>query len=422
MIKGTNTDCKITDISVVGSTATITCLFFASATTDKPTGVRFYLYDVNSEEKYLIDNTAYWIDSINAYETNLLNVNVNGYKETRITIDITNDNKSPMQKDRWYRKCYLILANVEDLYTRALWSSDTLDLVSEPVELPDIKNLVIYNKPTTSGNISLNKLYIDFTYAYKTESDFNYNNSNLKTVAIIKSISTGNILEQIESTTKEKMLLESTSGYEYNKPILVELYITNLKGEILKSITYIYKPFIKRAYGYIKTNKGIKKIRQIVVKKEATVVSNPNNLAVKINFSTPIYAHFDRIKYTKRLFNPNTEQDEEYTFYKCLLHIDTFLSDTDFDFVMFTVNRDNITLSQKTDEDSNVIILQDDTNPRIDTERILYGINATYKSEAYTKTIGIRPNKTIVCSPKLKLHSDLRPFNYDELVGGQNNE
>lgn len=268
MIKGTNTDCKITDISVVGSTATITCLFFASASTETPIGVRFYLFDVDNDEKYLIDNTAYWIDSINSYETNLLNVNVNGYKEVRITVDISNSNTAFMQDSRWYRKCYLVLANVEDIYTRALWSSDTLNLVSEAIEIPTIKNLVIYNKPAqVTGQLPENRIYINFTYNYKAEIDFNYNNSNIKTIAVIKSISTGNIIEKIEAETKEKMSMESATGYNYNEPVIVEIYLTNLKDEVLKFYSYIYKPFVKRAYGYIKTSKGVKKIRQIAIKK-----------------------------------------------------------------------------------------------------------------------------------------------------------
>ena len=156
----------------------------------------------------------------------------------------------------------------------------------------------------------------------------------------------------------------------------------------------------------------------------SVILINPNNLAVKINFTTPIYAHFDRIKYTKQIFNPNTEQYEDQIFYKCQLHIDTFLTSTNFDFVIFTIDQDNITISQKTDEDSNVIVLQDDQNERINTENIVYNINALYKSEAYTKTISVRPNKTIVCSKKLKPHEDLRPFNYSRIIDQEelNNE
>lgn len=267
MIKGTNTDCKITDISVVGSTATITCLFFASATTETPIGVNFMLVENDTREMYNIDNVTYWIDYINAYETNLLNVNVNGYKEVKLSIDITNSNKSEMQLKRWLRKCFLVLVNVEDVYRNILWSSETLDLVSDEIEIPTIKNLFMYNKKVKiSANETENRFFIEFNYNYRSEADFNYDNSNIKTVVLIKSISTGNEIEKITSDTKENMLLESALGYDLTEPILVEVYITNLKDQILESYSYIFRPFIKRIYGYIRTSSGVKKIQRIVVK------------------------------------------------------------------------------------------------------------------------------------------------------------
>lgn len=271
MIKGTNTDCKITDISVVGSTATLTCLFFASDKTEQPVGLKFLLADVGSDELYQLDNVVYWVDNINENDADVFkrNVNIEGYKELKLNIDITKNNEASMQQDRWYRKCYIILTDITDSYNKPLWSSDVLDLVSESIELPQIKNISIYNKPiyVQSLNDFENRLFINFKYLYTSEVDINYNNKNIKTYVVIKSISTGNIIETIESMTVENMKIESSIGYNYNEPILLEIYITNLKKEVLKQMSFIYKPFVKRSYGYIKTNKGVQKIRQIAIKK-----------------------------------------------------------------------------------------------------------------------------------------------------------
>lgn len=427
MIKGTNTDCKITDISVVGSTATITCLFFATSKTEKTVGLKFYLLNKNEEEKYNIDNTTYWIDNINSYENNLLNKNVDGYLEVKLHVDITNNNTSAMQQSRWFRKCYLILANVEDTYCKPLWSSDLLDLVSTPIEIPEIKSLVVYNKSVyiSSKNETENHLIINFKYSYKAEADFNYTNDNLKTYIISKSLTTGKIIEQIETQTKEKISVESSIGYTYNEPVLIEIYLTNLKDDILKTATYIYRPYIKRAWGYIKTANGVKMIKQIITKKDNLLSLNPNNLAVKINFNTPIYAHFDRaVDYEKA--TENAQYPDKVV--RCYLHIDTFISQTIFKNVVFTASQNGNVFSQVADEQESVILLQETRYPydpqtntysdegyRIQTDNNV-SINALYKNETLEKSIQIRPNKTVVCSQSVKLHKNLRPFNYNKIV------
>ena len=417
MIKGTNTDCKITDITVVGSTATVTCLFFANTTTENPVGVNFLLVDEDTREIYKVDNTTYWIDYINAYETNLLNVNINGYKEVKLSVDITNSNKSEMQFKRWYRKCFLILVNTEDVYNNVLWSSENLDLVSDEIEIPLIKNLFMYNKEVpidNSGNTE-NRLFLEFNYSYKSDADFNYDNSNIKTVIITKSVSTGKEIEKIETDTKEKMFIESVLSYSLTEPILVEIYIINLKNQVLQTYTYIHKPFIKRVYGYIRTSSGVKKIRRLVVKKEENLLaSNPNNLAIRLNYSTPIYAHYDRIKYNK----------DGVDYYKTILHVDTYIQETNFDTSIISIMVDGITLAQKADEKYVEIVLSDGPE-RLDVRRKVSTVFADYISEMYSKSTSTAPNQTLTCSKSLVLHKNLRPYSFEETIdkedGGQNN-
>lgn len=426
MIKGTNTDCKITDISVVGSTATLTCLFFANNRTENAVGVQFLLIDLDTDETFKIDNTTYWIDTITQNDTNLLNVSVNGYREVRLNVDITRDNKASMQKARWYRKCCLILTNVTDVYNKPLWKSETINLVSEQIATPKIKDFFIYNKPVyiSSLNALENRLFIDFKYEYDSDIDFNYNNSNLKTIILVKSLGTGNIIETIEATSSLHIKAESSLGYTNNEPILIELYITNLKEEVIKHFSLVYKPFIKKAYGYIKTTSGVKKIRRVIIKDANKLIVNPNNLDVKLNYNTPVYAHYDRHKYFETIRNPNTHLDEQVEIHKCVLHIDTFISETNFNNVVYSVmNGSNILITQNTNDDDNTFILQEDSNVRLNVEENNYKINATYTSENYTKnTILENINKTIVCSKKLKVHRDLYPFNYEYIFGQEVND
>jgi hypothetical protein len=426
MIKETNTDCKITDISVVGSTATLTCLFFANNKTEKAVGLRFLFIDLETEEVFQLDNTTYWVDSINSTDSNLLNVSINGYKEVRLVVDITNNNTASMQKSRWYRKGYLILTDITDVYNKPLWQSETFSLVSEQISIPKIKDLFIYNKPVYVDVLSEteNRIFIEFKYEYDIDVDFTYNNSNLKTFIIIKSISTGAVIETIEPESSQYIKAESSLGYTYNEPVAIDICVTNLKKEVLKQFSVLYKPFTKKACGYVKTAYGVKKIKRLIVKDSSQLIVNPNNFDVKISYDTPIYAHYDRYTYTKMVRNPNTLREELVTYHRCVLHIDTFLSETNFKNVVYEIiNNGNIVASQNTDVDETTYLIQNDSNLRIDVEKNSYTINATYTSETTTKNIVLaKINKTIVCSKKLKVHNTLYPFNYESVFGQEVND
>ena len=170
---------------------------------------------------------------------------------------------------------------------------------------------------------------------------------------------------------------------------------------------------------------GISKaLVEIIIKDANKLIVNPNNLDVKLNYNTPVYAHYDRHKYFETIRNPNTHLDEQIEIHKCVLHIDTFISETNFNNVVYSVmSGSNILITQNTNDDNNTFILQEDSNVRLNVEENNYKINATYTSENYTKNTSLENiNKTIVCSKKLKVHRDLYPFNYEYIFGQEVND
>ena len=156
------------------------------------------------------------------------------------------------------------------------------------------------------------------------------------------------------------------------------------------------------------------------------IVLNPNNLAVKLNFSNLLYIHIDRSTYTKQESNSETLQNELKVYHKCVLHINTNIDKTDFNNIICSLTKNNIQLTQNFNYSDFSIVLQDDTNDRINVEPILNTCYVIFQKEAYEKKVVFKPNKTITCSKRLKLHSGLKPFNYEQLItnqqGGNNNE
>lgn len=145
------------------------------------------------------------------------------------------------------------------------------------------------------------------------------------------------------------------------------------------------------------------------------LASNMNNLAIKLNYTTPVYAHYDRIKYDR----------DGITYYKTILHIDTYIQDTNFDTSIVSAVVDGIAISQIADEKAIEIVLSDEPE-RLDVRNKISQITANYISELYDKTITVSPNNKLVCSQKIKLHEKLRPYSFETTIdaqqGGQNNE
>lgn len=261
MIKNTNADCKIKDIKISGSTAYVTLIIASSKATTEPRVFNFYIQDINTGITTQLSNINYWIDRYNNYNNDSNNVDINLYKQITLQIDITNQNTSEMIDNKWVRNCYLILVDSTDSIKQNAWYSEKLELISKEIILPTIQDLTLHSDKNYT-------LRISWIYKYKTQEDFNYNNTNLYTTILIKSPYTNNILESndIFATEDSTNYIKCTCLNTYNAPILIEILLKNLKGTVLKRKEVFYKPVPKQTNSYIKTATGIKKVAAYFIK------------------------------------------------------------------------------------------------------------------------------------------------------------
>lgn len=263
MIKGTNAYCKVTKITVNENIAKISLLIFASKSTIPAKPFKLCVKDADTNQLYYPDNNVYWIDQVNNYTYDANNVDTKKHKEIIFTIDISNSNTAFIKGNKWVRNCYIYLLDSEkDINSLPAWSSDLLNLISDEFEIPIINNISFettnLNTAELKGNIKTK-----FNLKYKSEKDFNYNNSNITAILNIRSVSTDNILETKNIETSSMSLyneIETTEQYPLGASIVVQLLITNKNGEVLIDERKIYKPIRKWSNSYIKTKDGIKKI------------------------------------------------------------------------------------------------------------------------------------------------------------------
>lgn len=261
MIKGTNADCKITKIEISETTATVSLLIYSTLATSPAKSFYIYIKDDDDSPRVRANNNIYWIDRINVYNNDTSNIDINKYKEIILKIDITKGNTSHISGNKRVRNCYIYISSAEDFQHNVAWSSDKLTLISEEFEIPEVKALrfetenLISEDDETKGNIG-----IGFNLSYKTEKDFNYNNKNISALINIKSTTTQQIIETIKLpvTSIENYIL-SACQYIYHYPVIIEIIITNNIGEILKTISKIYEPQIKRSNTFIKTPNGVRR-------------------------------------------------------------------------------------------------------------------------------------------------------------------
>ena len=94
-----------------------------------------------------------------------------------------------MVGNRWVRECQLVLVD-EDFDKTPVWYSETLYLVSDEIELPDIQELNIYNTDNFTSytwNFSINtslKLILTTTMRISTQK------------IVLRSNATGKILDE----------------------------------------------------------------------------------------------------------------------------------------------------------------------------------------------------------------------------------
>lgn len=249
-----NTDgsyCKIKDIKVSGLKAYVTLIIYSSipqTSSDIYGNVNrvfsFYLRDKDSTELYKLSNNNYWIDRTHNYDNDSSNVDINMYKQIILEIDITNTNTSDIVGNKWVRYCNIVMVDHTTAQEEA-WVSEDLTLISKEIKLPTLSNLHI---ATDSNDI----LGVSFKYIYESQEDFNYTNSNLVTFIEIKSIYSNEILESHEiphyyEYSSQSLTIEFNSLDTYTDPVIVSIYLKNLRGDILQSHSQFFNPQINGA-------------------------------------------------------------------------------------------------------------------------------------------------------------------------------
>lgn len=280
-----NTDgsyCKIKEIKVSGLKAYITLVIYSSIpqTSEDNMGnihrvFSFYLRDLNSYDLYKLSHNNYWIDRNNNYNNDSNNIDINMHKEIILEVDITNNNQSTMENNRWIRNCNIVMLDHTTGADEA-WVSEDLTLISKEIELPSLSKLHI---TTDSKNI----LHIDFQYSYKSQEDFNYTNNNIVTVIEIKSIYTSELIETCEfAHYKKENTQEETINFitnnTYTEPVVVNILIKNLKGDVLKVINKVFNPLINN------TNITIKD--KTLLQTKAIGIKIDNNISSIVNIKT----------------------------------------------------------------------------------------------------------------------------------------
>ena len=247
MIKGTSANCKIKSITISETTAYITCIIYSLAPAIHHEAFKFYLRDKDKTLTSISEN-VYWIDRLNNYNNDILNIDVNQYLELLLTVDISKQNNGDILENKWVRYCNLVLKNINDTSNDFAWVSEDLTLISKQFEIPRIKNLDIYSD-------KLYNLHVNFTYDYKSRQDFNYNNKNLYTTINVISIHTHNILEtyRIDEEDSFTSQVKATLLGTYNTPVNVQIQLRNYKGEVLLTYERLYTPIVRTTTTYIKT-------------------------------------------------------------------------------------------------------------------------------------------------------------------------
>lgn len=271
IIKNTDgTYCKVKDIKISGLTAYVTLLVYSSVPQTTPDSFgrtsrvfSFFLKDKNSDEIIQLSRNLYWIDRVNNYENNSINVDINMHKEIILEIDITNKNKSQMKNRRWVRNCNILIKDMSNSSYNTLWTSEDLELISKEVILPEITNI----KTTIDKN---NILHVAFNKAYESQEDFNYIDSNLKTVIRTKSIYNNKVIEEFILEDDSQFINEygqieiNSFCSKYTSPIIIEIQLLNKKKEVLYSIEK-FCPIQNNLKVFIKSSRDIKQVTTCAV-------------------------------------------------------------------------------------------------------------------------------------------------------------
>lgn len=258
LIKNTNASCQVIKTQVNKARAYIHLVISSTKPAIVNKVYRFYVRENNVDE--LLSSNYYWIDRNNNYNNDTSNIDINMYKEIILEVDITKQNTGKMQDRKWVRDIQLVLMEENTLHEQ-VWISPYINLVSQEIELPEIKELNIYSTE------DYNKMHVELKYLYTQQADFNYNNDNLFTRLSVYSNTTQKLLETAnvyeENSLTSTIHHTFTNRYTNYVEILIEL--CSMSGEPLLSYRQLYKPFIRRFKTYAKINGQIKQVTRIYV-------------------------------------------------------------------------------------------------------------------------------------------------------------
>lgn len=292
-VKGLSTYCEIKDVSITQQEAIIKILMFSNQENNVTFGLKFFLLDEETEREELINNNTYWVERFQpSFETNgnvENNIDINLFKELYFKIDITDKNRSNFLVNRWLRniriliKAETIIGNSNVQTNEVVFKSEKLSLVSSLVIVPDIKQISI-KSINTDLDVNIEELMVSIYYDYGIENDFNYNNENIqyffrlinpKTLRVIKEsqkILTENGL--FDQDLKLGVLKYTFTSLKIRTPIIVNISIRDLKGNVIKAYNKFYIPSVPKNKVYVKFNGVIKEVDVIFTNyKEDTTVN-----------------------------------------------------------------------------------------------------------------------------------------------------
>jgi hypothetical protein len=292
-VKGLSTYCEIKDVSITQQEAIIKILMFSNQENNVTFGLKFFLLDEETEREELINNNTYWVERFQpSFETNgnvENNIDINLFKELYFKIDITDKNRSNFLVNRWLRniriliKAETIIGNSNVQTNEVVFKSEKLSLVSGLVIVPDIKQISI-KSINSDLDVNIEELMVSIYYDYGIENDFNYNNENIqyffrlinpKTLRVIKEsqkILTENGL--FDQDLKLGVLKYTFTSLKIRTPIIVNISIRDLKGNVIKAYNKFYIPSVPKNKVYVKFNGVVKEVDVIFTNyKEDTTVN-----------------------------------------------------------------------------------------------------------------------------------------------------
>lgn len=233
----TDSYCIVKDTKISGTTAYIKLLIVSNTPQQDSCAFSFWVYDLDTKLYTRADNNIYWIDRCDNYTNDSRNIDINMYKEILLQIDITDFNRTNMRLNRWVRNIQLIITSYNSTgFNNPLWVSDSLELISKEIVLPEIKDIKLTQQD--------DNIQISFKKYYETQEDFNYADKNIFFTINIESAYTSKVMEthtmfNYNSDTSEIIQVLDTL---YEEPINICIYILNNKEEVLFSKKLFYNP------------------------------------------------------------------------------------------------------------------------------------------------------------------------------------